>query len=238
MALWEHEIEVIIDDFAKAAFRAQTAGFDGVQVHGGHGYLLTQFLSPSVNQRRDRWGGSLENRSRLTLEILKAIRGACRADFQVGLRLSPERFGLSLMEVRQFAAELCQSDLVDYLDLSLWDVRKEPEEHAFKGRSLMSYFTEMPRGDTRLGVAGKVASARDAADAIESGADYVILGKAGIFVHDFPRRAMRDQSFRAPPVPVQQSLLEAEGVGPNFVSYLRSFPGLVADSGAPSCRPH
>ena len=70
----DDDIETIIDAFGESARRVQEAGFDGVQIHGAHGYLITQFLSPSVNRRRDRWGGSLENRMRFVIEVARAVR--------------------------------------------------------------------------------------------------------------------------------------------------------------------
>ena len=72
--LTKEDIQGIIADFAVAAQRAQTAGFDGVQIHGAHGYLLSSFISPMLNQRTDEYGGSIDNRARLPLEVLQAIR--------------------------------------------------------------------------------------------------------------------------------------------------------------------
>jgi 2,4-dienoyl-CoA reductase-like NADH-dependent reductase (Old Yellow Enzyme family) len=71
----EEEIEVIVEGFGIAAERALQAGFDGIQIHGAHGYLISQFLSRQVNQRTDKWGGSLENRMRLLHEVYDEIRG-------------------------------------------------------------------------------------------------------------------------------------------------------------------
>ncbi len=74
-ALTGEEIEAIIEAYGDAAERAMAAGFDGVQIHGAHGYLVSQFLSKHVNRRTDRWGGSLENRMRLLLEVYDEVRG-------------------------------------------------------------------------------------------------------------------------------------------------------------------
>ena len=100
-------MEKLRDDFVAAAKRAEQAGFDGVELHGAHGYILAQSLSPAINRREDRYGGSLENRARIIFEVIDGIRARCRADFQVGLRLSPERFGLKLAEMRDVAADSC-----------------------------------------------------------------------------------------------------------------------------------
>ena len=75
-AMSEDDIAVVVEDFARAAALAVEAGFDAVEVHLGHGYLLSQFLSPATNRRRDRWGGSLENRLRLPLAVVRAVRAA------------------------------------------------------------------------------------------------------------------------------------------------------------------
>lgn len=85
--LTEQEIEEIIDDFLKAAQRVQQAGCDGVQIHGAHGYLIAQFLSPYTNQRTDKWGGSIANRSRLLQRIVKGIRNCAGDKFPLLVKL-------------------------------------------------------------------------------------------------------------------------------------------------------
>ncbi|MDP9182606.1 MAG: NADH:flavin oxidoreductase, partial [Actinomycetota bacterium] len=87
----EDEVAQLAEDFVLAALRAERAGFDGVELHGAHGYVLAQFLSAEDNRRTDRYGGDLAGRSRLLREVLEGVRRRCRPDFQVGLRLSPER---------------------------------------------------------------------------------------------------------------------------------------------------
>jgi 2,4-dienoyl-CoA reductase-like NADH-dependent reductase (Old Yellow Enzyme family) len=221
------EVEQLVQDFVAAAVRAEKAGFDGVEMHGAHGYILAQFLSPEINRRDDRYGGSLENRARIFFEIIDGIRASTGPDFQLGLRLSPERFGLKLGEVIQVAGEILRGGRIDYLDMSLWDVFKEPVEEEFKGRSLMSYFTELERGNVRLGVAGKVTTAAIAAEMLDKGADYVLIGRAAIVHHDFPERA-RDPAFSQLPTPVSAEHLIKEGVSPTFVEYLRNTFKMVA----------
>lgn len=83
----ETDLEWLIDCFAQAAVRAKAAGIDGVEVHAGHGYIISAFLSPSSNKRTDRWGGTLENRARLLVEVVKRIRAAVGADFPVWFRI-------------------------------------------------------------------------------------------------------------------------------------------------------
>ncbi len=93
-ALTTEEVEQLIEDFIAGAVRAQAAGFDGVELHGAHGYILCAFLSAATNRRTDRYGGAFENRARILLEIIKGVRARTRPDFQLGLPLSPERFCL------------------------------------------------------------------------------------------------------------------------------------------------
>jgi len=228
-ALTLTEVEQLRDDFIAAAKRAENAGFDGVEIHGAHGYVLLEFLSPKLNRREDRYGGSLENRSRIIFEIIDGIRAQCRPDFQLGLRLSPERFGVVLPDIRDVATEILRQGKIDYLDMSLWDYTIEPSDEAFKGRSLMSVFTGIPRGDVRLGVAGKIRNAEDVMAVIEAGCDYALIGRAAILRHDFPERVRRDPGYRSPLLPVSADHLAQEGVSPKFIAYLRTFPGFVSD---------
>ena len=87
------DIEVLIARFAAAAARAQQAGIDGVEIHGGHGYMISDFLSPSLNSREDEYGGSLENRARLLLEIINAVRQEVGADFPISCKLDAKEYG-------------------------------------------------------------------------------------------------------------------------------------------------
>ncbi len=90
--LADNEIEMLIRQFAHTAQMAEKAGFSGVQIHGAHGYLISQFLSPHHNRRTDKWGGSLENRMRFLVEIYHAIRSVVQPEFLVGLKLNSADF--------------------------------------------------------------------------------------------------------------------------------------------------
>ncbi|WPC32555.1 NADH:flavin oxidoreductase/NADH oxidase [Acinetobacter towneri] len=87
-ALTQDEIQQVIADFASAAVRAVDAGFDLIEIHAAHGYLLHQFMSPLSNQRQDEYGGSLEHRIRLTLEVFQAIKNAVPQGYPIGVRIS------------------------------------------------------------------------------------------------------------------------------------------------------
>lgn len=114
------EIKGFVEGWAHAAEYLEKAGWDGIQLHGAHGYLLAQFLSPTTNQRTDNYGGSLENRARLILEIAQAIRARCRPEFVVGIKLNSVEFqdkGFNPEEAKQLCAMLEQNKF-DFVELS------------------------------------------------------------------------------------------------------------------------
>jgi 2,4-dienoyl-CoA reductase-like NADH-dependent reductase (Old Yellow Enzyme family) len=228
-ALTEGEVEALIEDFITAAVRAERAGFDGAELHGAHGYVLCGFLSPETNHRVDRYGGSPENRARIVVEIIEGVRARTRPDFQLGLRLSTERFGLRFDEQRALTARMLASGDLDYVDMSLWNVFKAPLDAAFAHRPLIDWFNDLPRGGTRLGVAGKLMSAADARRALEHGADFALLGRGAVLHHDFPLRVAADPDFQAVPTPVTRAYLAAERLSPIFIDYMNQWPGFVAE---------
>jgi 2,4-dienoyl-CoA reductase-like NADH-dependent reductase (Old Yellow Enzyme family) len=231
-ALSTAEVEALREDFIAAAVRAERAGFDGVELHGAHGYILCAFLSPELNQRTDSYGGSPDNRARLLMEIITGVRARTRPDFQLGVRLSPERFGLVFSEQLALAARLLGGGELDYLDMSLWDTFKAPVDADYAARPLIDWFTELPRGATRLGVAGKLMSGADCRRVLEHGADFPILGRAAVLHHDFPRRVQADPDFTAHALPVTRAHLRAERLGPAFVDYMAGWKGFVVEEPA------
>jgi 2,4-dienoyl-CoA reductase-like NADH-dependent reductase (Old Yellow Enzyme family) len=116
----EGQISALIQRFARTAALAEAAGFSGVQIHAAHGYLLSQFLSPLSNRRQDRWGGSLENRARLLLEVVKAVREAVSPSFCVAVKLNSadfQRGGFEPADARQVVLWLNELP-VDLVELS------------------------------------------------------------------------------------------------------------------------
>jgi 2,4-dienoyl-CoA reductase-like NADH-dependent reductase (Old Yellow Enzyme family) len=91
-AMTEDQIEELIQRFTDTAVQAEKAGFDGVQIHAAHGYLIAQFLSPLVNKRQDQWGGSIENRARLLIEVIKRVKAATAPEFGIGVKLNSADF--------------------------------------------------------------------------------------------------------------------------------------------------
>jgi 2,4-dienoyl-CoA reductase-like NADH-dependent reductase (Old Yellow Enzyme family) len=222
------EIVDVIDRFRAAAVRAADAGFDGVELHGAHGYLLCQFLSSTQNLRTDRWGGRFEHRARLLRETLRAVRAAVPARFIVGVRISPEdrgnARGLDLDESLELAGWLAD-DGADFLHLSLWNAgkptAKRPDVHP------IAAFREVVPG-LPLVVAGSIWTRADAEAALALGADAIALGRAAILNPEWPRHA-DDGGWepRRPPATVAE-LIDLD-LSPTFAGYLRQWKGFVAD---------
>ncbi len=227
-ALSHSETQALRDDFILAAKRAQAWGYDGVELHGAHGYILCQYLSSAHNRREDEYGGSLENRSRLIREILKGIREACGPYFLLGIRLSPERFGMKLDEIKTLSEQLCQEGLIDFLDLSLWDVFKNPIE-APNGPSLLEYFSGIERGNVKLTVAGKIRTGHEVQAVLDTGVDFLCIGRAAILHHDYPLQLQANPNFEPIATPVSSDYLAKEGLSPVFINYMRRWKDFVAE---------
>ena len=119
-AMTEDDIQDVIKRFATSARLAEQAGFTGVQIHGAHGYLLSQFLSPLSNHRTDRWGGPLENRARLLLEVVRAVRASVSPSFCVSVKLNSadfQRGGFDETDARA-VVEMLNTLPIDLLELS------------------------------------------------------------------------------------------------------------------------
>jgi 2,4-dienoyl-CoA reductase-like NADH-dependent reductase (Old Yellow Enzyme family) len=226
----EADVARVIEDFRRAARRCLDAGFDGIELHGAHGYLLCQFLSRTMNTRADAWGGSLEGRARLLRETVRAVRAACPHPFLVGVRLSPEDFaavkGLDLDESLQVARWL-RDDGVDFVHLSLWNVEKNttkrPDAHA------IPLFRESVGPDVRILAAGNVWTRAEAEAVIARGADVVALGKAGIANPDWPARVEADPQWQPRHPPLTTSELCERGLSEAFAGYMKRWKGFVAE---------
>ncbi|NTV80059.1 MAG: NADH:flavin oxidoreductase [Candidatus Aminicenantes bacterium] len=114
------EIRALVGDFVSAAVRGQRAGFDGVQLHAAHGYLISSFLSPHTNRRTDEWGGPVENRARVLLEVLRGAKAACGRGFPVIVKLNSTDFlegGLTLDDAVRVAC-LLEAEGIDAIEVS------------------------------------------------------------------------------------------------------------------------
>jgi 2,4-dienoyl-CoA reductase-like NADH-dependent reductase (Old Yellow Enzyme family) len=221
------EVEALKNDFISAAVRAKKCGYDGAEIHGAHGYILTQFLSQEINNRTDQYGGDLENRSRLLFEIIDGVRNACGSDFLLGVRLSPEKFGMNIPETKAICKRLIHEHKVDFIDISLWDVFKLPEDEKLQSKSLLSYFTEIDFKKVLLTVAGNIRTGDDVKKVLDSGVDFLTIGRAAILHHDFPLKVTEDPHFKPTELPVSIEYLRNEGLGDNFINYMKRWPNFV-----------
>ena len=223
------DIERVIGQFGDAAVRAQRAGFAGVELHGAHGYLLSQFLSSTMNPRTDGWGGDLVGRARLVRECTRLVRARCGKAFTVGVRLSLEDFGnargMDLDDNLQVAAWLAD-DGVDFIHISLWDVKrmskKRPTEHPIAlTRALLP-------PDVAVFAAGGIWTRGDADEALGHGADAVAIARAAIINPDWPDQA-RDPAWEPVRPPVTRAFLHERAVSPELSGYLRQWKNFIAD---------
>ncbi len=227
-AATEADLTRVIAAFAAGAARAHEAGMTGVEVHGAHGYLLTQFLSATENRRTDAWGGSLENRARLLREVTRAVRAKVPRAFTVGVRISPEDWGnakgLDLDESLQVARWLAE-DGIDFLHLSLWTAsrptKKRPDAHP------VALFREVLPAEVPIVVAGKIWTRADAEALLAVGADAVALGRAAVANPDWPAR-VADPAWSPKLPPLTPEELTARGLSEEFVGYMRKWTGFVA----------
>jgi 2,4-dienoyl-CoA reductase-like NADH-dependent reductase (Old Yellow Enzyme family) len=204
-ALTEDEIFDIIRRFATSAALAKKAGFTGVQIHGAHGYLVSQFLSGHHNRRNDKWGGSLENRMRFPLEIYRAIRDAVGPDYPVSIKLNSADFqrGGFTEEESMTVAETLAAEGLDLLEISGGNY-ENPAMAGAKGVrestvTREAYFLDYAqairqRVSTPLMVTGGFRSAQAMAQAVESGAtDLVGIARPLAVEPDLANRILAGQ---------------------------------------------
>lgn len=200
-ALETTEIAAVVADYAQAARNAQQAGFDGVEIHGANGYLLEQFLQGRSNQRTDAYGGSIEHRSRIVLEVAEAVSSVFGAD-RVGIRLSP--FGVAngsgedepLPLYTHLIERLARLDLA-YLHLI--EPRASGAGQAEVDHQNVPFASELfrPHWPNVLIAAGNYRP-DTAAAAIEAGrADAIAFGRLFIANPDLPERARRGSGLNA-----------------------------------------
>jgi 2,4-dienoyl-CoA reductase-like NADH-dependent reductase (Old Yellow Enzyme family) len=198
VAMTESQIRATVERFATSAGLAQRAGFDGVEVHAAHGYLLSQFLSPRVNRRSDVWGGPLENRARLLLDVARAIRRVVTPSFTVAVKLNSadfQRGGFHARDAARVIAMLAPVG-VDLVELSGGSY----ESPAMAGRpanartaTREAYFLELATELARtsplpLMLTGGITRRDTAEQVLASGVELVGMGTAIAVTPDLPNR--------------------------------------------------
>jgi len=207
-ALAENEILDLVQRFAAAAAIARETGFTGVQVHGAHGYLISSFLSPVTNLRTDAWGGSLENRARFLLEVVRAVRRAVGPDFPVAVKLNSDDFrkgGFSHPECLQVVQWL-NAESLDLLEIS-GGTYEQPRLIGAEGRAAdalpvrestrarEAYFLDYAEAIRRVArmplmVTGGFRSRAAMEAALECACDVIGLGRPLCWQPDLPRRLL------------------------------------------------
>lgn len=184
----ERGIREMVCSFADAARRAKSAGFDGVQIHSAHGYLLSQFLSPAFNRRKDEYGGDVQNRARIHLEIYEAIRKVVGQDYPVLIKLNSRDFienGLGLEDSLQIAKILARAGM-DAIELSggfITGGKLSPSRSGIDSEEKEAYFREDARAMKKetgipLILVGGMRSFKVAEKLIQDGtADYISMSR-------------------------------------------------------------
>jgi len=201
----EAEIREVKRRFVVTAQLAERAGFNGVQVHAAHGYLLSQFLSPLSNLRNDRWGGSLENRARLLTEIVDGIRSVLPRDFAVSVKLNSadfQRGGFTLEDAKQ-VIQVLNTHGVDLLELSGGSYEAPAMQgQARDGRTLAreAYFLEFARevvagARMPLMVTGGIRRPAIAEEVLASGVAMVGIGTALSLAPGLPKAWERGETL-------------------------------------------
>ena len=206
-AMTVEQLDDTLGRFVTTAVRAEAAGFDGVEIHGAHGYLLSQFLSPLANRRTDDWGGSLENRARLLLEVVEAVRTAVSSSFAVIVKLNSadfQRGGFDESDAQRVIAMLAPLG-VDLVELSGGSY----ESPAMSGRPADSrtlareaYFLDLAAdlaasSAVPLMLTGGISQRDTAEKVLASGVAVVGMGTALAVTPDLPSRWSKGENVDA-----------------------------------------
>lgn len=215
--LLDHEIETIIERFAASAERCEKAGFSGVQLHGAHGYLIGQFLSPHHNRRTDKWGGSFDNRIRFVREIYDAVRARTSDRFNVSIKINSSDFQKGGFDEEE---SLRTAEVLDDLGFDLIEISGGSWENPINRtgkvkdstRKREAYFLEYAEKvkakiATPIMVTGGFRSSAGMAEAVTSGAaDLVGLARPFAVDPNFANHALADAEFRSTVEPIQSGI--------------------------------
>ncbi|GMV41938.1 MAG: putative NADH:flavin oxidoreductase/NADH oxidase [Myxococcales bacterium] len=215
-ALEETEIHRIVERFAESAALVQAAGFDGVQIHAAHGYLVSQFLSPLTNLRTDGWGGSPERRRRFLLEIVRAIRSAVGPRFSLGVKLNSADFQRGGFDETESMAvvEALNAEGIDLLEISGGTYEAAAmfaESRSESTRRREAFFLDYAnavrsRVKVPLMVTGGFRSAEAMESAVAGGIDLVGLARPFAAVPDLPAQLLGGSLASAPTIRLNSGL--------------------------------
>lgn len=197
------DIQKLVTSFAASAVRAKNYGFDAVQLHGAHGYLLNQFLSPLTNRRNDEYGGNRENRTRFVLEVFREVRNGVGEGFPIFIKLNCSDFleGGLTMEDSLYAAERLDEEGIDAIEISggtgasgektpIRSGINSPEKEAFHLEFAREFKNRLK---TKVMVVGGFRSFQVVDRAIKQGLDAIAVSRPFIREPDFPNRWKNDR---------------------------------------------
>jgi 2,4-dienoyl-CoA reductase-like NADH-dependent reductase (Old Yellow Enzyme family) len=200
------DIENLIERFVKTATLAEQAGFDGVEIHAAHGYLVSQFLSPLVNKRTDQWGGSVENRARLLLTIIDQVRAQVSPEFAVAVKINSADFqrGGFQPDDALTVVKLLESRKVDLVELSGGSYEAPAMQGSTKDERTLAreaYFLEFAKdiaGQTSLPVmtTGGIARQAVAEEVLSNGVDLVGIATGLALLPELPLRWQKNETVK------------------------------------------
>ena len=224
-----NDITKIIDDFTEAAIRCSYSGFDGIELHGAHGYLISQFLGTKTNLRKDKWGGDLEGRTKLLIDIFKSIKQNVPESFLIGVRLSPEinKIGIELNHTLDIIGILKKLNL-DFIHLSCWDVFATSNNFNKKNKTLTEIITDSHSDLPAIISTGGVWSSLDARRLIQQGADLVGVARVGIGHPNWANK-ISDINYNPKRPPFTSTHLEKVKLSKIFINYMKKWNNFVID---------
>ena len=247
-ALTEDEIWDIVDRFAQAAERCEKAGFTGVQLHGAHGYLLSQFFSPHHNQRTDKWGGSFDKRLRLVSEIYREIRNRTSESFSVAIKINSSDFqkGGFTQEDSLRVAQALDALGIDLIEISggSWENpvnRRGTKESTKKREAYFLDYAEKVKDviDVPLMVTGGFRTDSAMASAVQSGAVDVI-GLARAFAVDpfAAKHILQSESYVSSVRPISTGIKKIDEMAVMEISWYTAQINRISRGKSPNKKAH
>jgi len=224
----EQDIVRLINDFSDAALRCANSGFDGIELHGAHGYLISQFLGFKTNRRNDSWGGDIIYRAKFLIEILRSIKLKVPDNFIIGVRISPEieKIGINLHDSIKLA-EILRDEEIDFLHLSCGDSFSrsicEPEDPRFITEWFTTSISQLPP----IISTGAVWNSKDVNSLISQGADFIGVARVGIAHPDWPKKILNEKYEPKEP-PFTETQLRDVKLSQPFIDYMKVWDNFVS----------
>lgn len=226
--LSDSEIENLIQDFGNAAKRCEQAGFEGVEIHGAHGYLISQFLGKKTNRRKDRWGGELIDRSLFLRKIVECVRKNTSEEFLICVRISPEHdVGITIDESLELSKLLVEMN-IDILHISCWNIFSSASDDLDSKRTITRRFSEILQNRIPLLTTGSIWNEEDGDFALSEGADLVGVARVAIAHPDWANKIGKSDYSPIKPPFTPEHLMDVE-LSPIFIDYMRRWKGFVTD---------